>query len=65
LIFIQAIGQSYVIGDSEMDIKLARRADYKTGIKVGELGGTGDWVTASFRDAEHWLVQQVRESQNC
>jgi histidinol-phosphate phosphatase family protein len=48
--------QSYVIGDSEMDIELARRAGCKAGIRVGEPGGTGDWVTASFRDAVEKII---------
>jgi histidinol-phosphate phosphatase family protein len=58
------LGQSYVIGDSEMDVELARQAGCKAGIRVGEPGGTGDWVTASFRDAVHWVIQQPKEFQN-
>ena len=59
------LNQSYVIGDSEMDIELARRAGCKAGIRVGEWGGTGDWVAASFSDAVHRVMQQTKESQIC
>jgi len=44
------LNQSYVIGDSEMDVELARQAGCKAGIKVGEPRGTGDFVAVSFRD---------------
>jgi len=59
------LSQSYVIGDSEMDVELARQAGCKAGISVGEPGGTGDWVAASFRDAVHWVVEQTKEFKNC
>lgn len=45
------LSQSYVIGDSEIDAELARQAGCKAGIRVGEPGGTGDYVAASLRDA--------------
>ena len=47
------------------DAELARRAGCKAGIRIGELGGTGDWVAASFSDAVHRVVQQTKEFQNC
>jgi histidinol-phosphate phosphatase family protein len=50
--------QSYVIGDSEMDVELARQAGCKAGIRVGEPEGTSDYVAASFGDAVHWLFEQ-------
>ena len=56
------LSQSYVIGDSEMDAELARQAGCRTGIRVGEPGGTGDLVAASLKDAVHWVVQQKKES---
>ena len=56
------LSQSYVIGDSEMDVELARQAGCRTGIRVGEPGGTGDLVAASLKDAVHWVVQQKKES---
>lgn len=49
------LSQSYIVGDSEMDVELARQAGCKAGIRVGEPGGMGDWVASSFRDA----VQQI------
>ena len=57
------LSQSYVIGDSEMDVELARQAGCKAGIRVGEPGSTGDGVAASFRDAVHRVVQQTEEFQ--
>jgi len=59
------LSQSYVIGNSEMDVELARQAGCKTGIRIGEPGDTGDWVAPSFRDAVHWVIQQTKEFQNC
>ena len=59
------LSQSYIIGDSEMDVELARRAGCKAGIRVGGSGGMGDWVVASFRDAIHYVVEQTKEFQNC
>ena len=56
------LSQSYVIGDSEMDAELARQAGCRTGIRVGEPGGTGDLVAASLKDAVNRLVQQTKES---
>ena len=56
------LSQSYVIGDNEMDIELARQAGCRTGIRVGEPGSAGDLVAASLRDAVHWVVQQKKES---
>ena len=55
------LSQSYAIGDSEMDAELARQAGCKAGIRIGELGNTGDWVAASLRDAVHWVIQQTKE----
>jgi len=49
------LSQSYVVGDSEMDVELAKLAGCKQGIRVGEPGSAGDWVAASFRDA----VEQI------
>lgn len=57
------LSQSYVIGDSEMDVELARRAGCKAGIRVDGPGGTGDWVATSFRDAVQWVVQRAKEFQ--
>jgi len=51
------LSQSYVVGDSEMDLELARQAGCKAGIRVGEAGGTGDCVAASFRDAVEQILQ--------
>ena len=51
------LSQSYIIGDSEMDVELARRAGCKAGIRVGEQGGTGDLVAVSFSDAVHQVIQ--------
>jgi histidinol-phosphate phosphatase family protein len=51
------LSQSYVIGDSEMDVELARQAGCKTGIRVGELGGAGDWEAASLRDAVEQILR--------
>jgi histidinol phosphatase-like enzyme len=51
------LSQSYVIGDSEMDLELARQAGCKAGIRVGESGSTNDWVAASFRDAVEQILQ--------
>ena len=51
------LGESYVIGDSEMDVELARQAGCKAGIRVGEPEGTGDWVAASFRDAVEQILR--------
>ena len=59
------LSQSYVIGNSEMDVELARQAGCKTGIRIGKPGDTGDWVAPSFRDAVHWVIQQTKEFQNC
>ena len=59
------LGQSYVIGDSEMDVELARQAGCNAGIRVGEPGDTGDCVVVSFRDAVHRVVQQAKKFQNC
>jgi histidinol-phosphate phosphatase family protein len=57
------LSQSYVIGDAEIDIELARQAGCRAGIRVSEPGGTGDRVAASLRDAAHSVVQQTTESQ--
>jgi len=51
------LSQSYVVGDSEMDVELARQAGCKAGIRVGEQGDGGDLVAASLKDAAYWLVQ--------
>lgn len=51
------ISQSYVIGDSEIDAELAKRAGCRAGIKVGEPGGTADWVATSFRDAVEKILR--------
>jgi len=51
------LSQSYVIGDGEMDVELARQAGCKAGIRVGESGGTGDWVAASFKDAVEKILR--------
>jgi histidinol-phosphate phosphatase family protein len=59
------LSQSYVIGDNEMDVELARHAGCKAGIRVAEPGGTGNCVASSFKDAVHQLVQQAKESWNC
>jgi len=59
------LGESYVIGDSEMDAELAKQAGCKAGIRIGEPRGTGDWVAASFSDAVHRVVEQTKEFQNC
>jgi len=40
------LSQSYVVGDSEMDVE-----------RVGEQGDGGDLVAASLKDAAYWLVQ--------
>lgn len=57
------LSQSYVIGDSEVDIELARQAGCETGIRVSEARGTGNWVADSFRDAVHRVVRQTKEFQ--
>ena len=54
------LSQSYVIGDSEMDVELAKRADCKAGIKISEIACTGDWVATSFRDAVNWILDRER-----
>lgn len=51
------LSQSYVIGDSDMDVELARRAGCKAGIRVGESGGTGDCVAVSFRDVVEKILR--------
>jgi D-glycero-D-manno-heptose 1,7-bisphosphate phosphatase len=51
------LSRSYVIGDGEMDVELARQAGCKTGIRVGELGGTGDWVAVTFNDAVEKILR--------
>ena len=51
------LSQSYVVGDAEMDVELARRAGCKAGIRVGEVSATGGWVAASFRDAVCQLLR--------
>ena len=51
------LSQSYVIGDNEMDVELARHAGCKAGIRVGKPGGLGNCVAASFKDAVHKVVQ--------
>ena len=51
------LSQSYVVGDSEIDVELARQAGCKAGIRVGQAGGKGDWVAASFRDAVQQILQ--------
>jgi len=56
------LSQSYVVGDSEMDVELARQAGCKVGIRVGEPGGMGDLVAVSFSDAVHRVIQQPKES---
>ena len=59
------LSQSYVIGDTEMDVELARQAGCKAGIRVGEAEGTGHRAAASFNDTVCWVIQQAKESQNC
>jgi len=49
--------KSYVIGDGEMDIELARKAGCKFAIKVGKSGANADCAAASFKDA----VEKVLE----
>lgn len=56
------LGQAYVIGDSEMDIELARRAGCKAGIRVGEPAGTGDWVATSLRSAVEQILRPEEHS---
>jgi histidinol-phosphate phosphatase family protein len=51
------LSQSYVIGDGEMDVELARQAGCKAGIRLGEPGDRGDWVAASFRDAVEQILR--------
>lgn len=52
------LSQSYVIGDSEIDVELVKLAGCKAGIRVSESGGTSEWAVASFRDAVQWLFRQ-------
>ena len=51
------LSQSYVIGDSEMDVELAKLADCKAGIRVGEPGGMSDCVAVSFRDVVEKILR--------
>ena len=51
------LSQSYVIGDSKMDVELAKLADCKAGIKISEIACTGNCVAASFRDAVEQILQ--------
>jgi len=50
------LSQSYVIGDDDKDIDLARRAGCRAGIRVGEASRWGEGVAASFLDAARQIL---------
>ena len=51
--------QSYVIGDSDVDVEMARRAGCKAGIRVAQFtGGDGNQRVNSFKDAVKWIIKQ-------
>ena len=53
--------QSYVIGDSDVDVEMGRRAGCKAGIKVAQAtDGVGYWHANSFKDAVQWIIKQER-----
>ncbi|MHB8086522.1 MAG: D-glycero-alpha-D-manno-heptose-1,7-bisphosphate 7-phosphatase [Dehalococcoidia bacterium] len=53
------LGQSYVIGDSDIDTGMARNAGCKAAISVGQPGmSTANYFAASFRDAVDWILRQ-------
>ena len=53
------LGQSYVIGDTDMDIEMARRAGCRAAVGVGQaVKCTADYSAASFMDAVKWILGQ-------
>lgn len=53
--------QSYVIGDSDMDVEMGRRAGCKAAIQVGQAGeGVGNYGASSFNDAVRWIMKRER-----
>jgi len=53
--------QSYVIGDSEMDVEIANRAGCRAAIRVGQAArGAGNCQASSFKDAARWIIEQER-----
>ena len=58
------LGQSYVIGDSDIDIGMARNAGCKAAISVGQAGAiAANYFAASFRDAADWILRQASDRQ--
>ncbi|MGA2158541.1 MAG: HAD family hydrolase [Dehalococcoidia bacterium] len=58
------LGQSYVIGDSDIDIGMARNAGCRAAVSVGQPGAsTPNYFAGSFRDAVDWILSQDPESQ--
>jgi histidinol-phosphate phosphatase family protein len=53
------LSQSYVIGDDQKDMELARRAGCKAGIRVGKPEDEGDVVAASFGEAVDRVLWQT------
>jgi len=51
------LSQSYVVGDSEMDVELARQAGCKAVIRVAESRDAGNLVAASFKDAVEQILR--------
>ena len=53
--------QSYVIGDSDADVEMARKAGCKASIRVAQAtGGDGNRQVSSFKDAVEWIIEQER-----
>jgi len=50
------LSQSYVIGDDQKDIELARQAGCRAGIRIGGEAGPGKQTAASFLDAARQIL---------
>lgn len=53
------LSQSYVIGDSQIDVEMAQRAGCKADVKLGQAAeGNAHYHTCFFTDAVHWVLDR-------
>lgn len=54
------LSQSYVIGDNEMDMELARRAGCRGAVKLGEHPENNSFTVKTFKQAVNKILQEFQ-----
>lgn len=54
------LSQSYVIGDNEMDVELARRASCRGSLKIGEPDENNGFTVKTFKQAVNKILQEFQ-----